>query len=174
MKAHIVNPGPERLAIEGYAAVEPVQVSPNQRERILDQIRRAPGAHQEITANFYCLELLRQAPSAGIVFRIADAARQEQFAPAARALEAARRLRDQGLLNPDSNPESYFHSIRQWAVWTLEQGFDRERFLDAFVEHTRKNFARIGQPWSEAVEAAVRQHAEGRWEDVAEVLAEAR
>jgi len=171
-KVHIVNPDPQPLTLEGYVAIEPVQIPPDRRQDIVEEIRRAPGSHTEMNANFYCLEFLRQAPSAGIVYRIAGAAKQERFAPAARALEAARRLQQQGLLDPDSNPESYFHSIRQWAVWTMEQRFDREKFLDAFLEHARKNLARAGREWSDEVEAAVRRSAEGRWQDITEVLAD--
>ena len=171
VKVHVVNSDPETLTLEGFVAVEPVQIPPNQREKIVEQIRRAPGAHQEMNANFYCLEFLRQAPPEGVVYRIAGAAKQERFAPAARALDSARRLRDQGLLHPDTNPESYFHSIRQWAVWTLEQEFDRGKFLDAFLEHAKKSFTRAGREWSDPVEAAVRRSAEGRWQDVAQVLA---
>jgi hypothetical protein len=166
----VVNPGDEPLELDGYVAIEPVQVSPSQRERILDQVRRAPGALQELTANFYCLELLKLAPPDAVVYRIADAAKQARFAPAARALDAARRLYESGGMSVEGDPDTYFHSIRQWAVWSLEQSFDREEFLDSFTEHTRKNFARMGQPWSEAVAAEVRRHGERRWEDVREVL----
>jgi len=171
---HVVNPAPEPLMLEGVAAVEPVQIPPDQREKILEQVRRAPGTHTETTANFYCLEFLRPAPPAGVLYRIAPAAKQARFEPAVRALQSARRLRDLGRLSPDTNPESYFHSIRQWAVWTLEQGFDREKFLDAFLEHAKKSFARSGREWSEQVEVAVRRSAEGRWQDVTQVLAESR
>lgn len=88
--------------------------------------------------------------------------KQRAFAPVARALEAADRLREAGLLDPDTNPESYFHSIRQWAVWTLEQGFEAETFVEAFVEHTKKNLSEAGRESSEQIEAVVRNSAEGR------------
>ncbi len=171
-RALVVNPGSEPLELDGYVAVEPVQISPSQRERILDQVRSASGALQELTANFYCLELLKLAPPDAIVYRIANAAKQARFAPAARALDSARRLYESGGMAVEGDPDTYFHSIRQWAVWTLEQSFDREAFLDAFTEHARKNFERMGQAWSAPMEAAVRQHAERRWTDVTQVLEE--
>ncbi len=90
-----------------------------------------------------------------------------------RALDAARRLRDAGALHPDSDPDDYYHSIRQWAVWTVEKGFDREGFLDAFVERTEENFRDAGQPWSADVAAAVRSYGEGRWTDIRAILDEA-
>ncbi len=166
----VVNPGPEPLALDGFVAVEPVAVSPSQRSRVLEEVRRAPGAHQELTANFYCLELLEQAPPGGVVYRIAGAAKQERFAPVARALDRARRLYESGGLAVEGDPDTYFHSIRQWAAWTLEQSFDRDRFLDAFVEHAHKTFTRLGQTWSDAVAAEVRRHGERRWEDVQKTL----
>jgi len=170
LKAHIVNPTGEPLPLEGYAALEPVAVPPSRQARIAEEIRRAPGEHLEAVANFYCLEFLKQAPPAGVVYRIAGAAKQERFAPMARALESARRLYESGGMAVEGDPGTYFHSIRQWAVWTLEQSFDQARFVDAFTEHARKNFARMNQPWSEAIEAEVRRHGERRWLDVRKVI----
>jgi len=169
-KVHVVNPGAEPFPIGGYAAIEPVSIGPSERAKLLEQLRRAPGAHQDLPANFYCLQLRKQVPSEGMAYRIAGPEKQEQFRPAARALAAARRLYEAGELNVEGDPDVYFHSIRQWALWTLENSFDHDRFVDAFTEHARKNFARIGQPWSDAVEAAVRQHADRRWQDISLVL----
>ena len=107
------------------------------------------------------------------MYRLAPSAAQEVFAPVAWAMEAARRLKDAGLLSPDTNPESYFHSVRQWSIWALEQGFDREGFLSAFAEHTKKNAEARGMEWTDAVAQAVRTSAEGRWLDVSKILEEA-
>lgn len=174
MKVHLINTGPDPIEIDGYVALEPVDLSPAERDRIMESVRRAAGNHVEVNANFYCLQFGAAAPPQGIVFRVAPAAKQERFQPSARALAAARRLFEANRLSPDTNPDSYFHSIRQWAVWTLEQRFDREEFMEAFLEHAKKNFARAGREWSDELETAVRRSAEGRWQDITEVLAEAR
>jgi len=173
MKVHVVNPGPDPIEIDGYFAVEPVDLSPEERDRIFESVKASAGNRVELTIPFYCLEFGAAAPAAGIVYRLAPRAAQEAFAPAARAMEAARRLNESGLLSPDTNPESYYHSIRQWSIWALEQRFDRAGFLSAFVEHTRKNAEARGIAWSDAVAVAARASAEGRWEDIAKVLAEA-
>ncbi|HEY7471926.1 MAG TPA: hypothetical protein VIE68_06215 [Gemmatimonadota bacterium] len=173
MKLHVVNPGPDPVAIDGYFALEPVDLTAQERDRIFESVKGAAGNHVEAVISFYCLEFGAAAPAAGVVYRIAPRAAQEAFAPAARALEVARRLNDAGLLSPDTNPESYFHSIRQWSIWTLEKGFDREGFLSAFAEHTRKNAEARGMEWTDAVAQAVRTSAEGRWRDVAKILEEA-
>lgn len=170
MKVHVVNPGPDPIEIDGYFSVEPVDLTPEERERVFESVKAAAGNHVELTIPFYCLEFGAAAPAAGVVYRLAPRAAQEAFVPAARAMEVARRLHESGLLSPDTNPESYFHSIRQWSIWTLEQRFDRAGFLSAFVEHTRKNAEARGIAWSDAVMAAARASAEGRWRDVSQIL----
>jgi hypothetical protein len=79
-------------------------------------------------------------------------------------------LYEEGSLSPDTSPESYFHSIRQWSVWTLEKAFDREGFIEAFIEHARKNVEDAGQQWSDEFAERVERSAEGRWQDIAMVL----
>jgi hypothetical protein len=123
-----------------------------------------------MTAAGYCLNQELLAPPAGTVYRVAPAAKQAAFEPMRRALDVARRLRDAGQLHPDSDPGDYYHSIRQWAVWTIEAGYDRAGFLDAFVQRTEKNFREAGQPWSGDVAAAVRSYGEGRWSDIRAIL----
>lgn len=173
LMAHVVNPGPGPLDLSGLFAVEPVSLSPTEKNRALEELLRAGGEHVEVKASFYCLQFGAAAPPAGVVYRIAPAARQERFQPAARALAAARRLRDAGGLSPDTSPESYFHSIRQWAVWTLEQSYDRDGFVAAFLEHTRKNVELSGREWTEEFAGIARRSAEGRWRDIRRVLEEA-
>jgi hypothetical protein len=89
-------------------------------------------------------------------------------------LDAAARLRDAGRLVPDSDPESYFHSIRQWSIWTLTESLDEARFAEAFVAQARKNFEASDQAWSGEIERAVRQLVPGRWAAVQQVLEAAR
>jgi hypothetical protein len=172
-RAHVVSSGAGPIEIDGLFAVEPVSLSSEERDRILESVRQAAGSHVEVQANFYCLQFGAAAPPEGIVYRIAPQSKQQTFQPAARALAAARRLHDAGSLSPDTSPESYFHSIRQWSVWTLEQGFDRDGFLAAFLEHTRKNVEDAGQEWSDEFADAVRRSAEGRWKDITKVLGDA-
>jgi hypothetical protein len=108
-----------------------------------------------------------------MVFRIAPPEVQRAFAPAQRVLAAARHLRDAGALSPDSDPVAYFHSIRQWAVWTREQGFDEGRYADAFVEHARKNLEASGGRWKGEMGKALRRVVPGRWRDIQRILAAA-
>jgi hypothetical protein len=171
--AHLVSPGSEPIEFDGLFAVEPVSLLPEQRDRILASVRQAAGSHAEVKVNFYCLQFGAAAPPEGVVYRVASPEKQERFQPAARALAAARRLYEANLLSPDTRPESYFHSIRQWTVWTLERGFDREGFISAFVEHAKKNVAEAGEQWSEEFSDAVHRSAEGRWKDITKVLGEA-
>jgi hypothetical protein len=83
------------------------------------------------------------------------------------------RLRELGRLAPDSDPEDYFHAIRQWAVWTVEERFDPKRFEDAFVQVTQRNYQAAGEAWTDDVEKALRSLAPNRWNDVQAVLREA-
>jgi hypothetical protein len=170
MKVHVVNPGPDPIEIDGYFAVEPVDLTPEERDRIFESVKDAAGNHVEAVISFYCLQFGAAAPAAGVVYRIAPRAAQEAFAPVARAMEAARRLHEAGSLSPDTNPDSYFHSIRQWSIWTLERRFDREGFVAAFLEHTRKNAEERGIEWTDAAAQTVRTSAEGRWADVSKIL----
>jgi hypothetical protein len=150
-----------------------VAATAEDRERFERELDQAGGSRRTLTAAGYCLQMDALAPPAGTVFRVAPAEKQARYAPMRRALDAARRLRDAGGLHPDSDPEGYYHSIRQWAVWTVEKGFDRDGFLGAFVERTEENFRDAGQPWSEEVAAAVRSFGEGRWSDIQAILEEA-
>jgi hypothetical protein len=169
-QVRIVQPESGPVAIDGLVAVEPVAATAEDRRDFEREIEQAGGISQAFTAAGYCLNQDLLAPPAGTVYRIASAAKQVVFAPMRRALDAARRLRDAGQLHPDSEPTDYYHSIRQWAVWTIEKGFDREGFLNAFVERTEKNFREAGQPWSADVAAAVRTYGEGRWTDIRAIL----
>ncbi|HJR52728.1 MAG TPA: TonB-dependent receptor plug domain-containing protein [Gemmatimonadota bacterium] len=169
-QVRIVHPASGRVAIDGLVAVEPVAATADDREDYERELADAGGIQETLTAAGYCLDQDLLAPPAGTVYRVAPAAKQSAFAPMRRALDAARRLRDAGQLDPDSDPTDYYHAIRQWAVWTIEKGYDREGFLDAFVERTEKNFRDSGQPWSADVAAAVRSYGEGRWADIREIL----
>ncbi len=74
-----------------------------------------------------------------MVHLVAGIEKQRQARPVPFILEASRRLRDAGALRLDSDPGEYFRSIRQWAIWTREQGFNEKTFAEALLEHTKKN-----------------------------------
>jgi hypothetical protein len=162
--------GDAALDMNGYAAIEPVEVSSDEREEIVEQLSKAPGPRRTLKTNGYCRDFLEAAPLAGAVFRLAGAAAQAAFEPEARVLEAARQLYEQGLLDVDSNPDAYFHSIRQWALWTVTEGFEQSEFIDAFSKQVRENLEGGGTEWTDQVAAAVRRHAESRWGDIQQVL----
>ncbi|HET6618133.1 MAG TPA: TonB-dependent receptor [Gemmatimonadota bacterium] len=169
-QVQVVQPASGAVAINGIVAVEPVAATDDDREDFERELARMPGTKEILTAAGYCLNQDLLAPPAGTVYRVSPAARQAAFEPMRRVLDAGRRLRDAGRLNPDSDATDYYHSIRQWAVWSVEKGFDREAFLESFVEQTEKHFRESGQPWSADVAAAVRSYGEGRWADIKEIL----
>jgi hypothetical protein len=168
------EPGQERLSGEGVI-VEPVELDQSMKRRLEEEVRALAGQNP-ITAKLdaYCLDFLRQPPNLGTVFRIADREIQERFAPLRDVLQAGRRLHEAGLLNPDSDPEEYFHSIRQWALWSMQENLDRGKFEEAFLEHTRKNFESAGQAWTGEIESLVTGLVPNRWQDIVRVLDEAR
>ena len=88
-----------------------------------------------------------------------------------KVLRSAYRVQHAGLLRPDSDPAAYTDSIKQWAVWAVEQKFNEARFTDAFAAHTRKNVEGAGQQWSRPVEDAIRKASPNRWQDIVKVLA---
>ena len=118
----------------------------------------------------YCAEFLKAPPTAGSLFRIAPAAVQQQFAPMRKIMGAARRAYRAGQLHPDSDPTEYFHSIRQWALWTSEQRLDEQAFARRFLEHARKNLEGAGRAWTPQIETAIKGIVPNRWKDVTAVL----
>jgi hypothetical protein len=164
---------PRELNFDGLV-LEPVDLDEEAKKKLAEELSKLADRNP-VTAKLdaYCLDFLRQPPRMGTVFRISDQAIQQQFASVGKVLAAGRRLHEGGLLHPDGDPEEYFHSIRQWSVWASLEDLDAERFADAFIEHTRKNFETAGEPWSDEVEAMVRQVAPNRWDDISRVLDEA-
>lgn len=167
------EPGPVQIG-GGFVVVEPVRLDAAARAALEAELASSGVGSVTAVADGYCLDHTLRLPSAGVVFRIAAPEVQRAFAPVARVVDAARRLRDAGLLHPDSDPADYFHSIRQWAVWSLREDLDAEGFAKAFVKETRKNFERVGRPWNTGVERVVRDLATNRWRDVTVVLEKAR
>lgn len=167
IRVHWVPSSPDPVVVEpGAVVLEPVRPPHVTPEAALEGPVDAADA--------YCLEMNREPPPAGAVFRVAAREIQERYRDARGVLDAARRLRDAGLLNPDSDPAEYFQSIRQWALWSLEEELDPPAFLRAFVEETRKNVIEGGGEWTESIESAVRDLVPNRWRDVTRILEEAR
>jgi hypothetical protein len=170
---HVVGRGPmpRQLRFDGLV-VEPLKKEA--RGAIEREVRRLAGATRATARlDAYCLEFTRLPPTRDMVFQVAGADAQRKFAPMRSVLRASRRLRDAGALTPDSDPRSYFHSIRQWSVWTKEQSFDQKGYADAFVKHTRKNLEGAGGKWAPHMDQALRGVVPGRWRDIQRILAEA-
>jgi hypothetical protein len=177
LEMQIVNGSGRPIPADGFRfVIEPLKKAAQDevRQEFQRQARALVGRlPAPVKLNVYCLELLRRPPTPGTVFRVAAPELQRQYAPFRRVLAASRALDRAGALRPDMNPREYFHSIRQWAVWTKEQGFTRETFAAAFVEHTRKSLLAAGRPWNKQVEDLLRRAVPGRWEDIDHILAEA-
>jgi hypothetical protein len=158
------------VSADGLVA-EPVELDEEARARLDDALGRLASEHPVVARlDAYCVEFLRQPPDLGTVFRIAGPEVQARFSQIRDVLDASTRLRDAGLLHPDSEPEDYFHSIRQWTIWTLVEQLDADGFARSFVEHTRKNFETAGQPWTEETEELVESLVPNRWSDVVDIL----
>ena len=118
----------------------------------------------------FCLEYPKPPPPAGMLYQVAPAAVQELYRPLRQVLEAGRRLAEQGLLNPDSDPEAYATFIQQWALWTQLEGWDLESFTREMVTHARKNIEDGGVEWVAEIEAALTGAAPNRFQDIQTVL----
>jgi hypothetical protein len=139
--------------------------------RLRDAFRRAAGARRAtVKMTGYCLDLHKLPPAAGMVFRVAPAAVQERSRPAQQVLLAALALQKAGKLKPDGDPEGYFHSIRQWAMWARRERLTRESFTRAFVDQVKKDMAAARQPWTPEAEAYVRGAAPHRWSEIEAIL----
>lgn len=154
--------------------VEPLQLTDGAKreleKRLTDLAARNPVT---TTLTGYCLQFLRNPPTAGQLFRIASGELQEEFAPVRRLMRAADRVRAADLLNPDSDPAGYLDSITQWAIWSVEQDLDLQGFETNFVEHTKKNLTAAGRQWTPDIEKLIRRVVPNRWSDIQQVLTEA-
>lgn len=128
----------------------------------------------QIAIDGYCLEYDKEVPQEGMLFRLADPTTQMAYAETRALIVASRELRDAGALHPDSNPDDYFHSIRQWAIWVQEKDLDLDGYQATFVEHTKKNFEAAGEPWSDEVETLLNQLIPNRWSDIEAIHEAAR
>jgi hypothetical protein len=169
-----LNRGPAPVALNADDLVlEPVAGVTSQQVAREIASHRGPGK-LTTTLTAYCLEFAKAPPRAGAVYRLAARSSADRFSSYRHIMAATRRMQRYGLLPQDGgDPRAYFHSIRQWAIWTTEQGFDEARFGDAFVNHTRKNAEQAGRQWTAAFEQGARRLVPGRWKAVQFVLQEA-
>lgn len=172
-QAEIVNDGPEPIRIDAMQLVlEPLSAEEARRAASsIKALRAKRPTMARITG--YCLDFTKQPPAAGTLYRVAPLKTQQQSDPVRRILHAARVLQATGALRPDSDPTGYFHSVRQWAIWTLERRFTLETFTQAYIEHTKKIFKAGRRPWTAEAEDVLRNAAPGRWRDIEQVLREA-
>jgi hypothetical protein len=151
-------------------AVEPIKQQAQQRvQQAFNRLAKAAPVRLGLSA--YCVELLKAPPRPNTILRLAPKAVQQKFAPMTKVLQSAYRAEHAGLLRPDSNPAAYTDSIKQWAVWSVEQRFNLARFTDAFTAHTKKNVEGAGQTWTRQAEDVVRKVSPNRWQDIVKVLA---
>jgi hypothetical protein len=169
----IVNEGgaPVPLGL-GDLVLEPVS-GLTERDVQRELAARSRFPQQTLTVPGYCLERDKNPPAAGMVFRLAPADVQSRNASMSRVLRAARQLRDRNAFTPDTDPDEYYHSIVQWAIWTLEQKLDDRGFSRGFVDHVRKRVLAGGQRWTSEIEKAVVALAPARWLAIQQVLREA-
>ena len=170
----VVHDGPEPIRAFGDGFVlEPLaRVTPQQVQRDLARLK---GRRSSATIVAYCLEFTKTPPALDTIYRLVppEAAKKHTNLPAIMA--ASKRLLSSRRLNPDSDPEEYFHAIRQWALWSDERGWrTEEEFGRAFISHARKNLSSAGRPWTTQVETALGKIVRGRWRDIEAVRAEAR
>jgi hypothetical protein len=174
-QAIFINDGnvPIRV-IEGEAfATEPLEgVSEQALAKEMEKYAGQPRMTMNLTS--YCLNFEKAAPTKGGVYRVAASSAQDQLEPVRRILEAAEQIRDAGQLHPDGDPNLYYHSVRQWTIWTVEKGFNERTFAEALLEYTKKNVVAAGRKWNKEFEAAARSIIPNRWLDVQRVLAESR
>ena len=152
--------------------VEPLTEEPERIEETWAALIERANALVSVNPTGYCLEKEQRPPSTGEVYALANAGKQSQFSAARSILRAGGELYGSGQLNPEveGDAEQYFHSIRQWAIWTHERGYDEARFTEEFVGHTRSNLETRDVVWTPEIEALVGALAPNRWRDVSNVL----
>ena len=171
-QVEIVNPTQDALRALGSGfLLEPV--AKVRRQDVERELARTKGRRHSIAINAYCMEFTKAPPGLDMIYRIMPGDRAKTFQAVAPIILASKMLLQQKLLHPDSDPEEYFHSIRQWAFWTEEQGWKtQEAFANAFLGHARKNYESAGRAWTPQVEGALKRVIPGRWRDIESVLAE--
>lgn len=159
---------PVRLGAMPFA-LEPIKQQAQQRaQQAFSRLAKAAPVNIDLAG--YCVEFLKLPPSANQIFRLAPASVQKKYEAMSKVLRSAFRVQQAGLLKPDSAPAAYTDSIKQWAIWTVEQRFNESRFTDAFIGHTRKNLEAAGQQWPKQAEEMIRKAAPNRWRDIVKIV----
>ncbi len=166
----VANDGKMPLNLNGNGViVEPLKPAvARQSKRAVSQLASRKPVTQRLDA--YCVEMLKQPPSPGTIFRVASPEIQKRFAPMRGVLQASYRLQQAGVLKPDSDPKAYFAALKQWALWSRERNFNEKTYGDAFVEHTKKGAAERGVKWTSQIEAGIRSLVPHRWSDISRIL----
>lgn len=159
---------PVRLAAKPLV-VEPVrQQAQQQIQQAFNRLAKAAPVRLDLAA--YCLEFLKAPPGANQILRLAPQAVQQKYASMSKVLRSAYRVQKAGLLNPDSSPAAYTDSIKQWALWAVEQRLNEKSFTEAFIGHTKKNVEAAGQQFPRQAEDMIRKVSPNRWRDIARIL----
>lgn len=160
--------GPLQLLASGFVLQPLRNVTEAQAQRALAKV---PGKRATVTISAYCLDQPKTAPTLAMLYRLAPTSVQERYPAFPRIMTASKQLQEDGRLHSDGNPENYFHAIRQWAVWTVEQGYkDEAAFSRAFLDHAKKNLATTGRRWTREIEDAVTELLPNRWRDIQQIL----
>jgi hypothetical protein len=168
-KVNIVNHGehPVRLIGEGLV-LQPI--AGTQDDGLRDWLNPARNGVRTEFLDGYCLRKDLLPPFEGQLFTPAGATIQEQFEPQRQILASSQELWESGLLHPQGDPDEYYHSVTQWAIYSYENGYNEDSFGDAFVQHTRENFEAAGEVWSTEAEAQAYTLVAGRWDDIDTIL----
>lgn len=150
-------------------SVEPIAQQAQQR---IQQAftRLSSAAPVELNLSAYCVEFLKAPPRPNTLLRLAPPAVQQKYASMSKVLQSAYRVQQAGLLRPDSNPAAYTDSIKQWAVWAVEQRLNEKSFTEAFIGHTKKNVEAAGQQFPRQAEDMLRKVSPNRWQDITRIL----
>lgn len=168
----IINDGPEPIRIGGDGiVVQPVRQGPDKVLRAeLQQIATRSAGAVKARANAYCLEFKVNPPEQGTLFEAADESAQKKYTAAREILRASRRLQQDGELEPDSDPAEYFHSIRQWAIWTHEQSFTLPKYTAALIDRTKKSAQALRVQFTREMENALKAAVPHRWSEIVKIL----
>jgi hypothetical protein len=170
LSMQVLNFTGKPINLQGMLALEPLKADAQQRVTQAFSTLAGKALPARVDLRGYCFEFLKLPPIAGQLMTVAAPAAQKRFEPLKRVMTAANRLKRTGQLRPDSAPDAYGDSIKQWAIWTMEQKFSQNRFAEAFLSHTRKNVEASGQKWTKQIEDVVRQRTPNRWQDIVAIL----
>lgn len=127
---------------------------------------------QQLTA--YCVDRAKLPPQPGQLYRLAPPSVQAKYQGVSSVLRAGRELAARGTLHPDSDPKQYADAIQQYSLWARLENWDQQKFTEMFLEHTKKNAQAMGAQWTQQMDQAVRTLAPGRWQDISQVLEQAK